>query len=115
MLVVNCLCHCKDHRLEICGKCGYNFRLLGEDMDKDPYLAEELDKIGGSIRRAPSRQIVPFELYEPVVNDAILGVPSDLDVITFEINLCPVLLKASFSPVCFRSKWKKVPSSLFIE
>jgi len=91
MLVVNGLCYCKDHRLEICGKCGYNFRamnisseLQGENMDKDLYLAEELEKICSSIRRAPSTQIVPFELYEPVVNDAILGVPSDLDVITLD-------------------------------
>ena len=98
MLKVNGLCYCKDHRLEICGTCGYNFRcqnLISElsvengvedAVETGMDLEEKLGSAGASIRRAPAREgsEFPFDMYTPVVNDAIVGIPSGLNVITMD-------------------------------
>ena len=92
MIVVNGLCYCKDHRLESCGRCGYEFRhqniiseLMG-DIDTGMRLAEELQGMGAPVRHAPPKNLEsnPFDLYTAVLNDAVHGIPLGLDVIALD-------------------------------
>ena len=98
MLKVNGLCYCKDHRLEICGTCGYSFRCqnLSNELSEDIEVYDaveigvdldaELRSIGASGRRAPAKEgsEYPFDMYTPIVNDAIVGIPSGLNVFTMD-------------------------------
>lgn len=98
MLKVNGLCYCKDHRLEICGTCGYSFRCqnltskLSEEDEVDDVvetgmgLDEELQSIIASICHAPVKEgsEYPFDMYTPIVNDAIFVIPMGLNVITID-------------------------------
>ena len=88
MLKVNGLCYCKDHRLEICGTCGYSFRCqnLSNELSEEIEfydaveigvdLDAELRSIGASGRRAPAKEgsEYPFDMYTPIVNDAIVNI-----------------------------------------
>eukprot|EP01083_Nonionella_stella_P224157 798163_1 len=92
MLVVNGLCYCKDHRLESCGKCGYDFRCqniineLDGDVDTGMRLAEELRCMGASVRRAPAKNLEPrpFESYNAVINNAVHGINPGFNVIALD-------------------------------
>lgn len=92
MSVVNGLCYCRDHRMESCGKCGFEFlesnliKELGGDVDMGLSFAEQLRRIGAPTRRAPSKNLVvkPFDLYVPEMNDAVIGIPNGLDVVSLD-------------------------------
>eukprot|EP00554_Chaetoceros_debilis_P002496 CAMPEP_0194090132 /NCGR_PEP_ID=MMETSP0149-20130528/37637_1 /TAXON_ID=122233 /ORGANISM="Chaetoceros debilis, Strain MM31A-1" /LENGTH=405 /DNA_ID=CAMNT_0038774279 /DNA_START=100 /DNA_END=1314 /DNA_ORIENTATION=- len=92
MLRVNGLCYCKDHRLESCGKCGYDFRCqniineLNGDVDTGMRLDEELRFMGAPVRRAPAKNLEPspFESYNAVINDAVHGINLGFNVIALD-------------------------------
>lgn len=85
MLKVNGLCYCKNHRLETCHQCGYDFLCenLGAELRNDTddamegsfsirhRLAEELKAAGAPVRTAPLKNIECNSASEAI--DAVIG------------------------------------------
>ena len=71
MLTLNNLCYCKDHRLEICGICSSDYRLMNlfaeinSEMYPDKDLGYDLDdqfrSINAPVRKAPTKSLLKDE------------------------------------------------------
>merc|ERR1719221_2593981 len=70
MLTVNGLCYCASHRMEICGACGYDFRIMNrmrqlQDGDDVHDRAVKLDRDEAARNEAPLRAPVKDSVKPP--------------------------------------------------
>lgn len=89
MIEINGLSFCKDHRLENCGTCGFEFRIQNlktemGDFEGNDEAAQELDRALDEFNY-PQRHAPGSKVYRPVVTAAIEVLPAELDPSTLAI------------------------------
>ena len=93
--IVNDLLYCKDHRLEVCGSCGVDHRMINYQVELLCYtdaedvfdvvdrLLEEMRRIGAPSRQAPMKRstkkspLANKAFFRPVVNDNLVLIQQD--------------------------------------